>query len=86
MGLRTGLDVSEKTKLYPVPGIVKCDVMPTLNKSPPSSPPLFFLCRCCPTRAMASSFTRFLDHTQRRATVGVGLLWTSDQPDAKTST
>jgi hypothetical protein len=23
-----------------------------------------------PTRAMASSFTRFLDHTQRRATVG----------------
>jgi len=26
--------------------------------------------RCDPTRAMASSFTRFLDHTQRRTTVG----------------
>ena len=30
----------------------------------------FFLWRCGPTRAMASSFLRFLDHTQRRATVG----------------
>ena len=30
-------------------------------------PPLW---RCGPTRAMASSFTRFLDHTQRRITVG----------------
>jgi hypothetical protein len=30
----------------------------------------FFLWLCSPTRAMASSFTRFLDHTQRRATVG----------------
>ena len=31
---------------------------------------LFFLWRCGPTRAMASSFLRFLDHTQRRITVG----------------
>jgi len=31
---------------------------------------LFFLWRCGPTRAMASSFMRFLDHTQRRITVG----------------
>jgi len=30
----------------------------------------FFLWLCGPTRAMASSFTRFLDHTQRRTTVG----------------
>jgi len=29
-----------------------------------------FLWRCCPTRAMASSFLRFQDHTQRRITVG----------------
>ena len=28
------------------------------------------LWRCGPTRAMASSFLRFLDHTQRRITVG----------------
>jgi len=28
------------------------------------------LWRCGPTRAMASSFMRFLDHTQRRTTVG----------------
>ena len=30
----------------------------------------FFLWRCGPTRPMASSFLRFLDHTQRRITVG----------------
>ena len=30
----------------------------------------FFLWRCGPTRAMTSSYTRFLDHTQRRTTVG----------------
>jgi hypothetical protein len=30
----------------------------------------YFLWHCSPARAMASSFTRFLDHTQRRATVG----------------
>jgi len=28
------------------------------------------LCRCVPMRAMASSFLRFLDHTQRRITDG----------------
>ena len=31
---------------------------------------IIFLWRCGPTRAMASSFMRFLDHTQRRTTVG----------------
>ena len=31
---------------------------------------LSLLWRCGPTRAMASSFLRFLDHTQRRITVG----------------
>ena len=30
----------------------------------------FFLWRCDPTRVMASSFFMFLDHTQRRTTVG----------------
>jgi hypothetical protein len=30
----------------------------------------FFFCCCGPTRAMASSFTRFLGHTQRCTTVG----------------
>ena len=30
----------------------------------------FFLWRCGPTLAMASSFLSFLDHTQRRTTVG----------------
>jgi hypothetical protein len=30
----------------------------------------FVLWRCVPTPATASSFTRFLDHTQRRTTVG----------------
>ena len=31
---------------------------------------IFFLWRCDTTRVMASSFLRFLDHTQRRTTVG----------------
>jgi len=30
----------------------------------------FLLCRCGPTRVMASSFLRFLDHTQRSTTTG----------------
>ena len=30
----------------------------------------FFLWPCCPTRAMAPSFMKSLDHTQRRITVG----------------
>jgi len=30
----------------------------------------FFLWRCDPTRVMASSFLMFLDHTQRRTTLG----------------
>ena len=30
----------------------------------------FLLWRCDPTRVMASSFLRFLDHTQRRTTIG----------------
>jgi hypothetical protein len=30
----------------------------------------YFLWHCNPARAMASSSTRFLDHTQRSATVG----------------
>jgi hypothetical protein len=37
----------------------------------------FFLWRCDPTRVMASSFLRFLDHTQRRTTVGRDLYLTT---------
>jgi len=42
-----------------------------------------FLWRCGPTRAMASSFLRFLDHTQRRITVGRTLLdeWSARRRD-----
>jgi hypothetical protein len=53
------------------------------------------LLRCCilflspwrnsPQWDRASSLSRFHDHTQTHHT-RVGLLWTSDQPDAKTST
>jgi hypothetical protein len=39
---------------------------------------LFLLWRCDPTQVMASSFLTFLDHTQRRTTVG-RTPWTSDQ-------
>jgi len=45
----------------------------------------FYFWRDSPKWARASSFTRFLDHTQRRTTT-VGLLWTSDQLVAETST
>ena len=43
----------------------------------------FFLWRCGPTWAMASSFLRFLDHTQPRTTVGRTLLdeWTARRRD-----
>jgi len=43
------------------------------------------LWRCDPTRVIASSFLRFLDNTQD-APQSVGLLWTSDQLVADTST
>ena len=46
----------------------------------------FLLQRCDPTRVMASSFLRFLDHTHNDAPQSVGLLWTSDQLVAETST
>ena len=46
----------------------------------------FFLWPCSPTRDMASSFTRFLDHTHKDASQSVELLWTSDQSVAGTST
>ena len=45
----------------------------------------FFLWRCDPTRVMASSFLRFLDQ-HNDAPQSVGLLWTSDQLVAETST
>ena len=42
-----------------------------LNKKPiPSIISFFSLWRCDPTRDMASSFSRFLDHTQQHTTVG----------------
>jgi hypothetical protein len=46
-----------------------------------------FVCfwKYSPQWAMASSFTRFVDHIQRRTTVDK-LLWTSDQLVAETST
>jgi len=52
------------------------------TKSTGFYPPPFLTWRCGPTRVMASSFSRFLDHTQRRTTVGR----TSDQLVAETST
>jgi hypothetical protein len=47
---------------------------------------IYFLWLCSPARAMASSFTRFLDHTHTDAPQSVELLWTSDQFVAETST
>ena len=39
---------------------------------------LFLLWRCDPTRVMAPSFFRFIDHTHNDAPQSIGLLWTSD--------
>jgi hypothetical protein len=48
----------------------------------------FFLWRCDPTWAMASSFLRILDHTQRRITVGRTPLdeWSARRRDLYTTT
>ena len=48
------------------------DQQPTnlCSKHSPALQTLFFLWSFGPTRAMASSFMRFLDHTQQRITVG----------------
>ena len=64
-------------------------------EAPPSDckPPLqllmlspgFFLWRCGPTRDMAFSFTRVLDHTHNDASQSVRPLWTRDQCVAETS-
>jgi len=44
---------------------------------------IYFLCRCGPTRAMASSFLRFLDHTATHHSVGRTLLneWSARRRD-----
>jgi len=47
---------------------------------------LFVFGATTPQWVRASSFTRLLDHTQRLTTVGRGLLWTSDQPNADLTT
>ena len=46
----------------------------------------FLVCHCDPTRDMASSCLRFPDHTHNDAPQSVGLLWTSNQLVAETST
>jgi hypothetical protein len=46
---------------------------------------IYFLWHCSPARAMAFSSTRFRDHTND-APQSVGLIWTSDQLVAETST
>jgi len=47
-----------------------------------------FVCfwRDSPQWVRASSFTRFIDHTQLDTAQSVGFLWTSDQLVAETST
>ena len=45
-----------------------------------------FLAHQLPSKAMTSSFTRFLDHTHSDASQSIGLLWTSDQLVPENST
>jgi hypothetical protein len=47
---------------------------------------LFLLLRCCPVWAKASSFLRFLDHTQRRNIVGSDEIVDSPLPDNTVTT
>jgi len=53
-----------------LPSVCECDLFQ--NKDETLSPSFFFIWRNSPPPpwAMTSSFTRFLDHTQRRTTVG----------------
>jgi len=46
---------------------------------------MFFFKTTAPQWDRASSFTRFLDHTNNGALQLVGLLWTNDQSVAETS-
>jgi len=47
----------------------------------------YFFCGAAAQRgATVTSFKRFLDHTHSDTPQSVGLLWTSDQPVAETST
>ena len=59
-----------------------CSSFKTLNVTNYKTPN-FFNWRCAPTRAMGSSFLRFLDHTQRRITVGMTPLdeWSARRRD-----
>ena len=52
-------NIQQRMDNYPLP---HCKPRPHLA--------FFFLWRCDPTRVMASSFLRFLDHTQRHTTAG----------------
>ena len=58
-------NILEKVKTH-----ILCSVIFFCRKSYHYEISFFLLWRCGPTRVMASSFTRFLDHTQRRTTVG----------------
>jgi hypothetical protein len=65
----------------PCGSAAQCGLWPPVALQPSAGYGLLWL--CSPARAMASSFTRLLDHTKRQS---VGLLWTSDQLVAETST
>jgi hypothetical protein len=71
-------------RLNPASGYHTTPAKPQRNTNTHRTRAFFPLWRCGPTQAMASPFLRFLDHIQRRITVG--LLWTSDQLVAETST
>jgi hypothetical protein len=59
--------------LIPKSSLILSPLRSSLHK-PPKKPQNFsffkFLWRCGPTQTLASSFLRFLDHTQRRTIVG----------------
>ena len=71
-----GFFLFTKVKLYvevcwhTAPQEKKCHKLDTTSKQNASLTDFFFLWRCGPKCAMASSFLRFLDHTHRRITVG----------------
>ena len=60
-----------------------CTVQPVLQ---PVDYEFFFMALTAQSRAMASSFLRFFEITHNDTPQSIGLLWTSDQPVAETST
>jgi len=68
------------------PGHVRCVLFVPYINGNQFAAPLFTMTQQPQWAGRASSLSRIRDHTELDTPQSVGLLWTSDQPDAQTST